>query len=422
MRIIITESQYKKISRLITEESTFEKLRRLAFSQSSLSDFISSDDTDYEEDEMDDEDTEEISIEPGSYYVNPKFETVNIQYGPYAVKLNEDSEILLKSIVAKAGKDSVFVSSTLRTYDDQARVNKQNSRSLIIQWYCKSNPNCELVKKWDLFVKGEMSQQEYSDYLKKRDKELGKVISNHIPGLAIDIVPLDEKIASAAESIKGRGNSGITKVLREPTNGVNGALHLEFSFPVTGVSGAEKPKLTKKSKVGKNLIQKETYVIDIRNPKSKNFALVYGGSPSWKYGADFMYEKGKNYLNGNVIYADNELSIDEVQSKLNEVVPNAKIKTVSGFSGGGSNALRAMDSGKYDFIGLIDPYIKNVRSSLPSNVEMISRYKNWTGDYSDVSKVLNKMEDMGVSDSVNIIHDDMPAYFFDNYADKIIPA
>lgn len=414
MKLIITESQLRKLTNEISrlnEQGEISKLMSIFYPTSSK-----------EKDTDTEETLDTTMVTSDSYYVNPEFETVKIDYGPFAVKLNQDAEILLKSIVAKAGKNSAFVSSTLRTYEDQARVNKQNSRSLIIQWYCKGDPNCDLVKKWDSFVKGEMTQREYGEYLKSRDEKSGKVISKHIPGFALDIVPLDEKIASTADYLKGQGNSGIANVLREPTNGPNGALHLEFTFPIVGSSGVKKPRFIEKPKIDNNLIKNQTYVIDIRNPKSKNFALIYGGSPSSTYGANFMYEKGKNYLNGNVIYADNELSINDIQTKLNEVIPNAKIKTVSGFSGGGSNALRAMDSGNYDFIGLIDPYIKDVRTSLPSNTQMISRHQNWTGKYSGISKILNRMESLGVSDSVNVKHEEMPTFFFDNYADKILPA
>lgn len=53
---------------------------------------------------------------------------------------------------------------------------------------------------------------------------------------------------------------------------------------------------------------------------------------------------------------------------------------------------------------------------------MISRHQNWTGKFSGISKILNRMESLGVSDSVNVKHEEMPTFFFDNYADKILPA
>ena len=68
------------------------------------------------------------NFEPGEFFVHPNAESIKINYGPKAVKLNSPAELLLKSIFAQANTPNLKVTSTLRTYDDQARVNKQNSR------------------------------------------------------------------------------------------------------------------------------------------------------------------------------------------------------------------------------------------------------------------------------------------------------
>jgi hypothetical protein len=77
------------------------------------------------------------NFEPGEFFVHPNAESIKINYGPNAIKLNSPAELLLKSIFAQANTPNLKVTSTLRTYDDQARVNKQNSRANIASWYCK---------------------------------------------------------------------------------------------------------------------------------------------------------------------------------------------------------------------------------------------------------------------------------------------
>jgi hypothetical protein len=256
-----------------------------------------------------------------------------------------------------------------------------------------------------------MTQQQYADYLKDRDKKNGTLISNHILGLSIDITPYDSNLADVVEKLSTSPNSGVKKVVREQNNNT---IHIDFKFPITGQSGVKKPKIENQ---GIDSITQEGIII--KSPTNqKEYALVYGGYPSSTYGAKFMAEQGKNILsNKNVIYADKEKSIPNIEKVLQKTNPNAKITSVSGFSGGGPNTLRAMESGKYKFIGLIDPYIDKELSRLPANTKMISRAKNWTG-YPNVKKVLTKMENSEVSDLVDSSsynHLEMPKIFFDRY-------
>jgi hypothetical protein len=70
---------------------------------------------------------------------------------------------------------------------------------------------------------------------------------------------------------------------------------------------------------------------------------------------------------------------------------------------------------------LIDPYITSVRSTLPSNVKMISRAENWTG-YPNVREVLKKMENSETSEKIvdtTYNHDEMPDIFFQKYGNLI---
>ena len=267
-----------------------------------------------------------------------------------------------------------------------------------------------------------MTQQEYADYLKDRDKKRGGLMSNHLSGLAIDITPYSEKFASTAEKLMKKGNSGIKKVLREKSNG---AVHIEFVFPVTdkgGIGDVPSKSPTKRSeKKSDKMFSKQGVIIDTVNSSSNEYGLVYGGTPSSKYGAKFMYEQGASILNKNMIYANNEIPISSIEQELKSINPNGKIKSVSGFSGGGPKTIEAMNLGKYDFIGLIDPFISQVYTSLPSNVKMISRGNNWSG-YPSVRDVLNKMESAGTSELIasnSYNHNSMPEVFFKKYGKEM---
>jgi hypothetical protein len=356
----------------------------------------------------------DTSVGTGSYYTNPNYDSVKIIYRPSAVKLNKDAEILLQSIAKDAGLSEVTVSSTLRTYTEQARANFSNSPKDILAWYGN-----EVFNKWKELKRKYGNnkpsfEQTFGDFLEKRDKQRGKPISKHLTNRAIDIVPFISKFASAGENLAGKPNTGVEEVLREPENG---ATHIVFTFPVTGPSGVV-PTSTQDTLASTST---DGIIIDTKLNNSNEYALIYGGYPSSKYGAQFMQQKGRKYLNKNVIYADKEKSLDIVQNELKKINPNARITSVSGFSGGGANALRALDSGKFKFIGLIDPYITSVRNSLPSNVKMISRAENWTS-YPKVREVLVQMERNDTSEKIadtTYNHDEMPNIFFQKYGNLI---
>jgi pantothenate kinase type III len=357
------------------------------------------------------------AVQYGEYYTHPNVDSITLNYRPNAIKLNQDAEKLLKSIFAAAQTPNLEITSTLRTYEDQARVNLQNSRSNIASWY-----GGDVVKVWDKYKAGQMTQQQYADYLRDRDKQRGKLMSNHLSGLAIDVVPYSDKFASTAEKLMKQSNSGIKKVLREKSNNT---VHIEFTFPVTdkrGVDNLPSGSPTKRSeRKSDKAIYKQGIVIDTKDSSLNEYGLVYGGTPSDKYGAQFMYNEGKNILNKNVVYVNNEIPISAVEQELKLVNPNARIKSVSGFSGGGSKTIEAMNSGRYDFIGLIDPFIKQQYQSLPNNVKMISRGENWTG-YPKVRQLLKNMENTGVSELItanSYNHNSMPKTFFEKYGQYI---
>jgi hypothetical protein len=421
-KLILTEeekSRIKKLYNISEQDSTFNPLQVvLNAAMKKLKDLESGVTEPNDNETSIDSDT--TSFEPGEYFVDPNYENVKIKYGQMAIPLNRDAEILLKSIGAVAGKNELFVSSTLRTYEDQARVNKQNSRSNIIKWYCKGDANCDLVKKWDLFKSGQMTQQQFADFLKNRDKELGKTMSNHIPGYSIDITPYDSKIVDAASKIQKQGNSGIKKIVPEENND---AVHLDFTFKVTGQSGVVGPK---KIDSASKITKKEGIIIDKKN-NSSNYAIVFGGYPSNKYGAEFMYGKGTNVLtNKNVVYSNFENSLDSVINYLKSQNPDAKITSVSGFSAGGKNAWDAATKGYK--VGLIDPVVpdfasqivgKDFTGNLPSNIKMISRQENWSGNLRKHGERLANLESTQPQVKRNINHSDMPEKFFKEFKDFV---
>jgi hypothetical protein len=427
-KIIITEQEKKRIKNLYDVNEQEDKVNPFKIFFDSALDYlrkqksgeISSEKPTDSQSTLPSIDSGEINV--GSYFISPGFENVKLNYYKNAKVMNQDAETLIKSIAKKAGLSEVTITSTYRDYDEQARVNKQNSREEIQKWYCPNNPNCELLTQWDQYKQGIISQTQYANYLKTRDQERGKTISNHINNLAFDVVPLNEKLASTADQLMKSPNSGIKKVFREPKNGKFGAIHFEFNFPVTGPSGLDKTKL--KDTTTKNVISsinKENFIIDTVDNSSNEFAVIYGGSPSSKYGANFMKNEGEKYIKKNVVYSNFDVSLDKIESELKKLNPNNKVVSVSGFSAGGSNTLKALDSGEYKFIGLIDPAITSIRRSLPPNTKMISRSENWT-KYPNIMGVLNQMEDDGLSEKVSSTfynHDEMPEMFFKKYSNLI---
>jgi len=166
-------------------------------------------------------------------------------------------------------------------------------------------------------------------------------------------------------------------------------------------------------------IEKDKMIIVTENPKSDFYAVIFGGLNK---PAQFMYEKGNPYLTKrkrNVVYADQDKSLNDIENELKQINPNAIINSVSGFSGGATQVLRAMDSKKYDFIGLIDPYITVERSRLPKEAIMISNSNNWSDKFQKVNPILKSMEDKNVSIKIETKHDDMPNEFFSRYGNLV---
>lgn len=164
----------------------------------------------------------------GKYYTHEKAAQVKLSKGPKAVQLNAEAEGLLKALLAGSGNMSANYTSTLRTYVDQARAMFGNTQELINQWYSNSSPKVpEAFRQF----KAKNDQAGFAKWLEAYDKERGKIISNHIPGYAIDVTGCNLKAFEAFS----KGKAGVRYVLPEPKIGVT---HIEFVFKVTGGSAS----------------------------------------------------------------------------------------------------------------------------------------------------------------------------------------
>lgn len=425
-KFIISENEKKSIRKLYSLDESEEMIKTI-FQQAmnpkkSSSDSSSSSSSSDSSSSSSDSSSITVS-EPGEYFKHPDADTIKLNYGSFAIPLNSHAEKLLKSIFAEAGTTDLKITSTLRTYEDQARVNSQNSRANILLWY-----GSDVASAWDKLKNGEMTQQEFADFLKERDKKNGRLMSNHLSGLAIDVTPYSEKFASTAEKLKAKGNSGIKKVLREKSNN---AVHIEFEFPVTdkgGLGNMPSGSPTKRSeKISDKSISKSGIIID-KNNSTSNYSIVFGGFPSSNFGAKFMYEKASNILgNKNVVYSNFENSLDSVINYVKSEDPNAKIGFVAGFSAGGTNAWNAAKSGYKT--GLIDPVVPDIAKTiigndfsgtLPSNIKMISRQSNWGGQYRKHGERLAKIEATQPNIVRNIAHSEMPEKFYSEFVSEFV--
>jgi peptidoglycan hydrolase-like protein with peptidoglycan-binding domain len=164
----------------------------------------------------------------GNYFSHPGANAVKLKYGSNAVKMNATAEHLLKSILAASGNTSAKVNSTLRTYYHQARV--------MIQYYTVDEM-ARLYKNGSALAAGRRAAgddiQKFADFLEDRDKKNGTLISKHVPGKAIDVVPEQSRTAyvAKAEALISVSGSGVSHFIRLGQFGEK-VDHIEFTFRV----------------------------------------------------------------------------------------------------------------------------------------------------------------------------------------------
>lgn len=119
-------------------------------------------------------------------------------------------------------------------------------------------------------------------------------------------------------------------------------------------------------------------VIISKKNSNNNFAIIFGGTPSDKFGAQFLKNKCEKYLSDkNVIYSNWENTPEAIEQYVLSKYPNAKFTSVCGFSKGGLRAWAAAGSGKYNFVGLIDPSIEGnyLSYKVSPNANVIMTFK-----------------------------------------------
>lgn len=169
-------------------------------------------------------------------FSHPNASKVTLSYGPNAVKLSAGAERLLRSIVASVDMTGAKLTSTLRTYHDQARITMTQtykaSPAKVAQWYGKAvREACEkYLKKDDI--------QGFADWWEKYDNDRGKVSSKHIKNRAMDVVPNGDraKFAKKVKELIAVPGSGVHRIIPKGVMG-EPVDHVEFTFPVTDKAG-----------------------------------------------------------------------------------------------------------------------------------------------------------------------------------------
>ena len=168
-------------------------------------------------------------------FSHPDADKVSLSYsiqgdGKEVPKLNAKAAGLLKSILASCGMTGAKLTSTLRTYHDQARITitqtYKREPATVSKWY--GAPVLEACKKYLNDIEG------FAKWWKEYDTKRGRVSSLHLSNLAMDVVPTGDRAKFAKKvkelaALKGTGVRRIIPkgVMNEPVD------HVEFHFPVT---------------------------------------------------------------------------------------------------------------------------------------------------------------------------------------------
>ena len=168
-------------------------------------------------------------------YSHPDADKVTLTYGiqgdgKQVPQLNSKAEQLLKSIVASCSMKGAKLTSTLRTYHDQARITitqtYKSDPSKVSMWYGKEV--LEACKKHLDDIPG------FAAWWEAYDRKRGSVSSLHLSNRAMDVVPDGDrtKFAAKVQELKSIAGSGVRRiipkgVMKEPVD------HVEFTFDVT---------------------------------------------------------------------------------------------------------------------------------------------------------------------------------------------
>lgn len=171
------------------------------------------------------------------YFYHEGHSEVTLLYDPNsgsARKMTSTAEQLLKCILASCNIRSATLTSTHRTYHDQARITLTETypkrRAAISQWY-GSTVSAEVEKYRD-----PLDIQGFADWWEAHDRRRGRVSSRHLTNQALDVVPAQSRgvFANKVKELVGVSGSGVRKIipkgtLNEPVD------HVEFHFKVCPV-------------------------------------------------------------------------------------------------------------------------------------------------------------------------------------------
>ena len=168
-------------------------------------------------------------------FSHPDADKVTLSYGiqgdgKRVPELNSKAAQLLKSIVASCGMKAATLTSTLRTYHDQARITitqtYKSDPSKVSMWY--GAQVLAACKKYLDDIEG------FAAWWEEYDRKRGKVSSLHLSNRAMDVVPSGDrtKFAAKVQELKSIAGSGVKRiipkgVMKEPVD------HVEFTFEVT---------------------------------------------------------------------------------------------------------------------------------------------------------------------------------------------
>jgi hypothetical protein len=166
-----------------------------------------------------------------AYFTHEDAGKVTLSYDPHAVKLVAKAESLLKSILASCAIFQARLTSTKRTYHDQARITitqtYKREPTTVARWYGQDV--------YDACKRFAASQdiQAFADWWQARDKKLGKVSSLHLSNQAMDVVPAKDraKFAATVKKLSSVSGSGVKRIIPKGVMG-EPVDHVEFTFHV----------------------------------------------------------------------------------------------------------------------------------------------------------------------------------------------
>ncbi len=173
-------------------------------------------------DSTSDKDNHHEETPQGNYYTHPNYANVKLILDsgtPTRHPLNATADKLLRSLLAKAGIMQAHVSSTLRTFADQAKAMFDNKRGK----HDISYANKDAMKALDQYF-AKNDQAGFAAWIEKNAPNL----SNHLSGRAIDVTKINH---SAFHKVLNEHLAGYSKHIDERPKGLD-VTHVEFTFRV----------------------------------------------------------------------------------------------------------------------------------------------------------------------------------------------